>query len=82
MVAKSPTNTDLARIVNEGFIAVGKRLDTVEDKVETFHDFMIVQKDRDGRSQSSALNVSPDIIKLALLLAGIIAALVGAKAIQ
>lgn len=81
-MAKSPTNTDLARIVNEGFIAVGKRLDTVEDKVETFHDFMIVQKDRDGRSQSSALNVSPDIIKLALLLAGIIAALVGAKAIQ
>lgn len=79
---KSPTNTDLAKIVNDGFKTMGKRLDTVENKVETFHDFMIVQKDRDGRSTTSTLSISPDIFKLVLLLAGIIAALVGAKAIQ
>lgn len=78
---KQPTNNDLAKIVNEGFKAVGKRLDTVESKVETFHDFMIVQKDRDTRVNPS-LNVSPDVLKLALLIAGIIAALVGANKIQ
>jgi len=83
MAAKrQPSNNDLAKIVNEGFKAVNKRLDTVENKVETFHDFMIVQKDRDTRTVSQGLNVSPDIIKLALLLAGIIAALVGANKIQ
>lgn len=79
---KNPNNHDLQATMIEGFKVVGDRLNTVEKKVETFHDFMIVQKDRDTRTVSQGLNVSPDIIKLALLLAGIIAALVGANKIQ
>lgn len=81
MAKKNPTNTDLAKIVNDGFTAVNKRIDKVEGKVEQFHDFMIIQKDRDTRNPSS-FSISPDIFKLLLLLAGIIAALVGAKAVQ
>lgn len=41
---RTPTNTDLARIVSEGFASAEKRLDKVESKMQDFHDFMIVQK--------------------------------------
>lgn len=79
---KNPTNYDLAKKVDDGFKAVGIRLDTVENKVQTFHDFMIVQKDRDSRPTSGAgLNITPDIIKLLTLLALAIVALVGGNAI-
>lgn len=90
MAAKrQPTNHDLAKIVNDGFIAVGKRIDNSDTKIEklgdevsTLNTFMAVQKDRDSRPSGSGVNISPDIIKIILLLGGIISALVGASKIQ
>lgn len=44
MAKRNPSNTDLVRIVDEGFSRVDKRLDGMEEKMQTFHDFMIVEQ--------------------------------------
>ena len=58
MTAKrSPTNSDLAQKIDDVSENLGKRLEKVEAKVATFHDFMIVQQDR----QSNVRNASGSI---------------------
>lgn len=44
MAKRNPSNTDLVRIVDEGFSRVDKRLDGMEEKMQTFRDFMIVEQ--------------------------------------
>lgn len=63
---KRITNTDLARKVDEGFAQSNKRIDKVEDKMQTFHDFMIVQKDRQMSRKSNGALDWQGIIKQAL----------------
>lgn len=62
-----------------------KRLDTMQPQVQEMHEYIIEQRGYErGASKarkSEGVNISSDIIKLLLLLAGIIAALVGAERI-
>lgn len=73
--------TDLNRFKRE----VKGRLDAMQPQVQEMHDYIIEQRGYErGASKSekgAALNINPEIIKLLILLAGIIAALVGAERI-
>lgn len=65
---------------------VSKRFDSMEPQIQEMHDFVVDQKGFErGQSRAdkgAALSISPDIIKLIFLMATIIAALVGAKAVS
>lgn len=71
---KQPTNHDLAKIVSDGFTAVGKRLDKVEDKMQIFNDFMVgeqaVQKAQSSSQTSGMPKEAIDIIKWLVLIIG------------
>lgn len=61
------------------------RLDAMQPQVQEMHEYIIEQRGYErGASRAekgAALNINPEIIKLLILLAGIIAALVGAERI-
>lgn len=65
---------------------VNTRFDKMEPQINEMHDYIVEQRGYErGASKSekgAAINVSPEIIKLLLLLGTIIAALVGASKIQ
>lgn len=83
MQKRNPTNHDLAKTIHDGFVAVGERFDKVENKVEIVYEYMVGEKAvANSRSNNSSLNINPEITKITLILAGIIAALVGANKIQ
>lgn len=48
-MAKRVTNTDLANKIDD----VNARVEKVETKMQEFHDYMIVQKDRDNPLRTS-----------------------------
>ena len=85
MPTRGPTNLQLEQTLKAGFKDVGKRLDNVESKVQVFHDYMISEqaiKEASKEARGAAININPDIMKLLILMATIIAAVVGAQKIQ
>lgn len=44
MTKRSPTNTDLAKKIDDMFSDLSTRMGKVEGKMSEFHDFMIVEK--------------------------------------
>lgn len=56
----------------------------VNEQLQPFHDYLVGEAaiEKNKSEKGAAINISPDIIKLLTLLAGIIMALLGAKAIQ
>lgn len=61
-MSKRITNTDLADKID----AVSSRVEKVEDKMQVFHDFMIIQKDRQMSRKSNGALDWQGIIKQAL----------------
>lgn len=59
------------------------RLEMV-DKLQPYHDYMIAEEaiKKAGKKNGNNLSIGPDLIRLAIILATIIAALVGANAIS
>lgn len=61
---------------------IGKFEHDVIEKFQPFHDYLVGQEAISKANKATALNINPDILKLLGLALAIIAALVGAKAIQ
>lgn len=89
----STTNKDISqqlaqldRKVENKFTKMERRIVTFEkevgEKLQPFHDYLVGQEALSKAAKGTNININPDIIKLLGLALMIIAALVGAKAIQ
>lgn len=77
MATRGPTNKQLEQTLKDGFEGVGKRLDKVEGKVQTFHDYMVGQKA--VAASNPSVNVTSELLNIMKWLILIVGGLVGIR---
>ena len=79
-MSKTPTNTDLKKLIDDGFKAANGRFNKLEDRMQTFHDYMTGEVAvKNSQSSSSSGTIPKELIDIVKWLVLIIGTLVGAK---